>query len=443
MTDYSQSDMDMHTLAIAPMHPREAERLKALEAYSLLSTAPEEHLDEIVALVAEICGSSTAILSLVGEDHLWCKSRYNYDLESTDRAGSFCSHAILHDEVMVVEDASKDERFNTNPMVVCPTKHMRFYAGAPLLTEDGLPIGVLSALDHEPRSITPLQQRTLKILSKQIMAQLDLHKMVLNSRKSLLNLHDNIDNLSKNMEELKNKNDTALTLNQNKDKFIAIIAHDLKAAFHGLLGFSEILDSEFDELPPESMRKIASYLNETSHSTYKLLENLLEWAMLENGAMTFRPQTLDLERTVDSVATALHIHAEQKCIQIEQKIHKKQMVHADINMLKSLLQNLLSNAIKFSYHGSSIKIYSELNDERIHIFIEDTGTGMSQAQLDKLFKVELAQSTKGTGGEKGTGLGLLLSQQFAEQHGTQLQVKSEHGQGSVFSFSLPRIDATT
>lgn len=400
---------------LAPLHPQEAERIQALKTYGLMGTAPELYLDEIVELVAEICGSTTALLTLVGEDKLWFKSRYNYNMESAPRDGSFCSHVILHDDVMIIEDTTLDERFCTNPLVTCAEDYVRFYAGVPLLTENGLPIGVLCAIDSQPRTMTPLQMRTLRILAKQIMAQLDLHK---------------------SMISLNNKNQKILLLNDNKDKFLAIIAHDLKAAFHGLMGFSEVLDTEFDELSIESSRKIASYLNETSHSTYKLLEGLLEWAMFENGSMSYRSQQVDLERLVDGVVSGLQLNAEQKNIQLEQNIHKNIMVKADINMLKSLLHNLISNAIKFSNAGEKIKVYEQIIDDRIEVAVEDNGIGMSQLQLYNLFKSDLTQTTRGTKGEAGTGLGLLLCQQFAQQLGGNLEVQSKAGEGSTFKFSL-------
>lgn len=396
-------------LSIAPLHPQEKERLEALATYELFGTEPEAQFDEIVSLVAQICGSGSALLSLVGEDLLWFKSRYNYAAESGPRDGSFCSHAILHDDVMIVEDASLDERFNQNPLVTCPSTHVRFYAGAPLLTEDGLPLGVICAIDDQPKTMTPLQIQTLKVLANQVVAQMKLHRSVARMQ----------------------------AINQNKDKFFAIIAHDLKAAFHGILGFSEVLDTDFDELEDKTKREIASYLNESSHSTYKLLENLLEWARLENGAMPYRPKQLQLDSLVEEAVAGLQFNAAQKNIHIETQLQPEIWVHGDRHMLHSLIHNLIGNAIKFTPEYGKIQIYDEMRNDKVIISVEDSGMGMTPEQVQRLFKGDHTQSTRGTHGEKGTGLGLLLCQQFVQQHCGTLEVKSCVGRGSIFSFGLP------
>jgi signal transduction histidine kinase len=392
-----------------PLHPREEERLQALKAYNLFGTQPEDQFDEVVSLVAQICGSSSALLSLVGEDSLWFKSRYNYEAESAPRDGSFCSHVILHEDVMIVEDASLDERFHQNPLVTCPSSHVRFYAGAPLFNEHGLPLGVICAIDDKPNTMTPLQIQTLKVLANQLVAQMNLHRSVLK------------------MQEV----------NQNKDKFFAIIAHDLKAAFHGILGFSEVLDTDFDELDDKTRREIASYLNDSSHTTYKLLESLLEWARLENGTMTYRPAQLQLDSLIEDVVAGLQFSAAQKNIGIELKLQPAIWVHGDRHMLQSLLHNLLGNAIKFTPEYGRIRIFDQLRHDMVSISIEDTGMGMTPEQVQRLFKGDHTQSTKGTQGEKGTGLGLLLCHQFVQQHKGYLDVISKPDCGSTFTFSIP------
>lgn len=396
-------------LSIAPLHPREAERLKALNTYGLLGTQPEERFDEIVSLVAQLCGSDTALLSLVGEDLLWFKARYNYAAESGSRDGSFCSHALMHDDVMVIEDAMLDKRFNNNPLVTCQSTPIRFYAGAPLMGDDGLPLGVICAIDSQPKQMTDLQMQTLKVMANQIVAQMNLHRSVMQMQ----------------------------ALNQSKDKFFAIIAHDLKAAFHGILGFSEVLDSEFDELDDASRRKIANYLNESSQSTYKLLDNLLEWARLENGSMPYRPKALQLDQLIEDTLYSLQFMAAQKNITLTTRLQSDIWLDADRHMLQSLVHNLVANALKFTPDGGVIQIFDEVKDDQIIISVQDNGTGMNDVQLQKLFDVAYSQSTTGTNGETGTGLGLLLCQQFVQQHKGILTVSSQLGQGSVFSFSLP------
>lgn len=395
--------------SIAPLHPRELERLRMLESYQLFGTSAEARFDEIVNLVAQICGSESALLSLVGEDSLWFKSAYNYTAESGPRDGSFCSHAILHEDVLIIEDATLDDRFNQNPLVTCPTTHVRFYAGTPLRSDDGLPLGVLCAIGSQPRTMTALQTQTLKVMANQIMAQMNLHRSVLRMQ----------------------------ALNQSKDKFFAIIAHDLKAAFHGILGFSEVLDIEFDELDDPAKHKIATYLNECSHATFELLENLLEWATLENGSMAYRPKRLSLNTLIKDTVYRLQFMASQKNIELTWNLTDDTWVHGDAHMLQSLIHNLAVNAIKFTANSGKVQISDLVDDKKITILVQDNGTGMSEKQLAQLFAVEHSQSTKGTNGEKGTGLGLLLCKQFVQQHDGAIDVTSQLGHGTTFHVTLP------
>jgi signal transduction histidine kinase len=396
-------------------HPFEQQRLAALASYQLFGTAPEKTFDEIVALAAQICNAKIGLISLVGEQTIWFKAQYGIDAQTMAREGAFCSQAILHDEVLVIEDASHDHRF-AQTVEINDEQVVRFYAGAPLITTSGLPIGVICALDDQPKQMTELQILTLKVLANQVMAQMELHK---------------------SLRQMRIHSDKMRTSNQNKDKFFSIIAHDLRAAFHGILGFSEVLDTELDDLDPDAIRKIASYLNHSSQSTFKLLENLLEWAMLENGSMRFRPEFLLLESIIDTVATGLDLSAKQKNIQLDFRIDSGIVVHADLHMLQSLVHNLISNALKFTPQGGHISITQDQVDTMVHVYVKDDGVGMNQEQSARLFRPELSQSTKGTMGEVGTGLGLLLCKQFVEQHGGRIQAHSALGEGSVFSFSLP------
>ena len=197
------------------------------------------------------------------------------------------------------------------------------------------------------------------------------------------------------------------------------------------------LDTEFDELDDSAKHKIANYLNECSHTTYKLLENLLEWAMLENGSMAYRPKQLNLKSLVTNTVSRLQFMASQKNIALTCHLSDQVWLHGDAHMLQSLIHNLAVNAIKFTAHSGQIHISDVVEDETVTTVVQDNGTGMSENQLAQLFAVEHSQSTKGTNGEKGTGLGLLLCKQFVQQHEGEIQVISQLGQGTTFKVTLP------
>lgn len=156
----------------------ERERIAALRAYGVLHTAPESDYDDLVALAARLCETPTALISLVAEDEQWFKARVGLDACSTGRDVSFCDHAMRGSEVMVVTDATKDPRFTDNALVTGPP-HIRFYAGAPLVTPDGHPLGSLCVIDSKPRpaGLSDLQQHALTVLARQVMAQMELRRV--------------------------------------------------------------------------------------------------------------------------------------------------------------------------------------------------------------------------------------------------------------------------
>ena len=405
----------MNTPLRAPLDTDEHLRLQALEEYGLFGSTPEPQFDEIVALAAQLCNVPMALLNLIGQEQNWFKAKFGVEINSVCRKDSFCGQAITYPELLLVENAKTDPRFCDNPNVTCENG-VGFYAGVPLRNLDGMAVGVLCVFDTEPKQLTDIQIQCLKVLARQLMAQMELHKTV---------------------RQLQQFSHTLQQLNQSKDRFFSIIAHDLRAAFHGILAFADVLDTEFEDLETDNIKQIANYLNLSTQATYKLLENLLSWARVENGSMPFKSEAIDLERLIDSNVTALSLTAAQKDIRLTFNTPRALSFMGDVNMLQSLLHNLISNAIKFSHPQGLVQVNTTLVDGEIQIAVQDSGTGMSPEHVSTLFALEHSRSVKGTAGEKGTGLGLLLCKQFVEQHGGRIEVTSELGQGSCFTVYLP------
>lgn len=155
--------------------PNERKRLTVLWQYDVLDTVPEEVFDELTELAARICEAPTALISLVDEDRQWFKSRVGVTVKETSRDISFCAHAIRHDGLFVVPDATKDDRFANNPLVISDPK-IRFYAGAPLISPDGFALGTLCVIDKVPRILRSEQQQALRVLARHVMTQLELRR---------------------------------------------------------------------------------------------------------------------------------------------------------------------------------------------------------------------------------------------------------------------------
>ncbi|MEO7932415.1 MAG: GAF domain-containing protein [Chthoniobacterales bacterium] len=159
----------------AELSPNEKRRLEVLQSYAVMDSEPEEAYDELTQMAAQICDTPIALISLVGEDLQWFKSRVNYSPLKTPRAESLCAHAILQDELFIVPDLQEDERFRDHPLTKAQ-RPMRFYAGVPLVAPEGVSLGTICVMDYEPRTLTPMQQQTLQVLSRMVMVKLDLRR---------------------------------------------------------------------------------------------------------------------------------------------------------------------------------------------------------------------------------------------------------------------------
>lgn len=227
-------------------------------------------------------------------------------------------------------------------------------------------------------------------------------------------------------------------LNASKDKFFSIIAHDLRGPLGGLMGLSEMIADESQLLSPGEKQDMIRILSRSAQNIYNLLENLLEWAQMQQGHTAFNPQVAGLRKLVTDSTKLLFEVSRKKDISITVEIDYNQKVLADTNMFQSVIRNLVSNAIKFTPKGGSVIISANLTDNKTSVItVKDTGIGMKSEMVTNLFRLNKNNSRRGTEGENSTGLGLLLCREFVERHGGELWVESEEGKGSLFCFTIP------
>ncbi len=226
-------------------------------------------------------------------------------------------------------------------------------------------------------------------------------------------------------------------LNATKDKFMSIIAHDLRSPFNAIIGFSDLMLKNFYELDNETFLKGLRTIESASNHAFKLLENLLIWSRNQSGKYKFLPEMVNVKTQLAESLNMIESEALNKKIKISVSIKKTHKIFVDKNMLDTILRNLISNAIKFSYKGSKIKIAVTETDHQLQFSVSDSGVGISSERLASIFELDKRTNTTGTENEQGTGLGLILCKEFVTVHKGKIWAESTQGSGSCFTFSLP------
>ncbi len=241
----------------------------------------------------------------------------------------------------------------------------------------------------------------------------------------------------KRYQNNKTANKLLKELNQTKDKFFKILAHDLKNPFNTIMGYSEILIQDFHEMQDKEKYQLIKDINSSSQKLYRLLENLLRWIDTQSGTLQMNPLKLNLHSAVEDVINLFHNVALDKKLRVINKIGKDHIVFADENTLKFILRNLLNNAIKYSIPEGEILFISEEHDGKYYqLAVKDSGIGIKDENKSKIFNVEQVHSTLGTNHEPGTGLGLVLVKEFVEKNGGKIWFESEINCGTTFYITL-------
>ncbi len=265
--------------------------------------------------------------------------------------------------------------------------------------------------------------------------------VIRNKRGEILKLYGLVSDITlrkKTEEELKKSTDNLIKLNETKDRFISIISHDLRTPFSSILGFTDLLLKD-DELSDADRKQYVEYIQESSNSMLDLVNSLLDWTRLQTGRIKFEPERIPVKGIINGSINALAGTAFQKNITLSSDVHEGIYLYIDKNLIGQVFNNLISNAIKFTPEGGSISIFSNPSESMrfIEFSVKDSGVGIKQENLDKLFRVDSKFTSEGTAGEKGSGLGLSLVKEIIEKHGGRIWVESTVGEGSEFKFTLP------
>ncbi|MEQ9187180.1 MAG: ATP-binding protein [Cryomorphaceae bacterium] len=394
-------------------HKNEAERLKDLASYAILDTITEKDYDDITSIAAAICGTSISLISLVDDKRQWFKSHHGLGASETPKEYAFCAHAI-HDEekVFIIEDARNDERFHDNPLVTADP-YVIFYAGVPLMSDNGNPLGTLCVINHEPMKITQAQEESLRALGRQTMNLLNLRKTKMRLEKTLKDL------------EIKSK---------DLERFAFIAAHDLKSP---LIGISEMLRLFIIDHADQVNKEGIEMLKMTSRSSVKLqslIDGILDYS--KSDRLLDEPKSEIVLSNLMKGIEELFSHETDLTLRLNTSIER---IITNRAVLEQVLINLVANAIKYGKNeGVEIEVGVSVTLSHYEFYVQDNGPGILEKNQDVIFDMFKVLKAKDKFGKAGHGIGLATVRKVIENSGGTIRVESTPDTGSRFIFTLEK-----
>ncbi|TXD52852.1 GAF domain-containing sensor histidine kinase [Polaribacter sp. IC063] len=388
----------------------EEERLRVLSTYNILDSLPEEDYDAIAKIASSICNSPIALVSLIDKDRQWFKAKHGLDAKETSRDFAFCAHSILNpEELFIVNDATKDERFFDNPLTT-GSPNVVFYAGAPLNTSEGFPLGTLCVIDNKPRELNQSQKDSLKLLAKQVVTLLELRK--------------------KNYELLES-NKKATKLNEQLNNFAYRLTHDLKSPISGVNFLVDVLKEDHIKLFKDTeAEECVNLISNRMIYMSRLVDDILEYTRVNAEHIVF--EEFNVKAILESILS--NIDFENKIVLISNDL--------DINIKSSkigmvqVFQNLISNSRKFSNEDKvNIQVDFKKDKTHFHFIYKDNGPGIEEKYWKRIF---LMFETLENSNNENTGIGLATVESIIKRLGGTIYVKDreDRKKGVSFHFSI-------
>ncbi|MEO5909878.1 MAG: GAF domain-containing sensor histidine kinase [Pelobium sp.] len=391
----------------------EAERLASLLSYNILDTADEADFDEIAVLASAICQTPIALISLVDGNRQWFKSNIGLPVKETPISQSFCAHAIASsEEIMQINDATQDDRFANNPLVT-GQPNIVFYAGVPLITEDGHALGTLCVIDYSKRNLDEEQTKALKVLAKQVVNKLELRKRFL---------------------ELEKTNESLLESNILINKFASMAAHDIKNPLTSILLTSQLLKKRMvPEGNQESIKLIDMNL-EATKNLLELLNDMLHYSK-SPASLLIEKQDVGLLHILKKVAKMLVI---PENIEIKFPAKDALLIVSHV-ALEQILMNLMSNAIRYNDKNEGLIEIDFKEDADCYILnIKDNGIGIATENFENIFKNNFIIQEYDRYNNKSSGIGLYTVKELVKALNGEIKVSSQLGLGTTFSVFLKK-----
>tara|TARA_R110000764_G_scaffold28188_4_gene66332 strand:- start:930 stop:2084 length:1155 start_codon:yes stop_codon:yes gene_type:complete len=384
-----------------------------LRSYSILDTLPESDYDNITKIAAEICGTPISLISLIDDKRQWFKSHHGLDATETPKEYAFCGHAInTPNDVFIVQDARKDERFHDNPLVT-GDPHVIFYVGVPLVSEAGLPLGTLCVIDHKPNLLSQSQISSLSALSNQVF--------------NLLELRKSKQQLERTIMELEEKN-------EGLERFAVVAAHDLKTPLINISSLAQLFQNQYKDILDSEGLEMLEMIIGSSGNLIGLIDGLLQYSksesLLREGKSDIELQMLrtDLE--------GLFNYDHQLKLVLKSDLTK---IKAHKTALHQILINLITNAIKY-HDKETVEIELGVSESDTHFlfYVKDNGPGIETIHQERIFKIFEKLAATDKFGVRGNGIGLATVKKIVEKLGGAIRVESDLGKGAKFIFSLEK-----
>lgn len=396
----------------AELPPSEIKRLAALEELQLLHTDPEEDYDDITKLASYICQVPVSLITLIGEDQQWFKSKVGTDKNSAPRAISHCSHAILNPkELMEIKDTRQDLRFKDNPYTLAEPKIL-YYAGMPLKSFNGNALGTLCVLDTKPNSLTEDQKSALKSLAKQV---------------------ENLFELRRHNLKLDKVNKILIEKNVQLKDFAGTVSHDMKMPLANMILTADMLKAKYAGKFDEDGIKYLDYLKKSSFKLSSYITGILQHYESDSLTESIIEEEFDIHDLLEEIIDLLNINYNCVINLPEENL----MMNCNRIALEQIIINLVSNSLKYNKNEEIvIDIECQKGSEFYHFTVKDNGIGIPKDKQEDIFELFTIIEETDRSGNRGNGIGLSTVKKLVNSLGGEISVDSEVNKGTSFHFSI-------
>lgn len=400
-------------MAKYPLPENEIARLNALANYKLMDSGEDKEFDAIAAIASAICGIPISLITFIDENRQWFKSHIGTDFSENLRELSFCTHAIASgEEIMVVPDATKDSRFADNPMVTGPTK-LVFYAGVPLVNEEGHALGTICVLDQKIHELSDEQTAALKSLAKQVVDKIELKRKI---------------------THLETANRELLSSNVLIQKFASMAAHDIKNPLTSILLTSQLLRVDTEKGGNERSLKLIDVNISSTRTLLSLVDEMLDYSK-SPGLLIARKQKIKVNGLFERMRNLVVI---PEGFSLDFYCELTEINHSAI-AIEQILLNLLSNAIRYNDKDKG-EITVKLGEEENFYILEvcDNGVGIAEEHHDQIFDTNFTLNRSDRFDNVGTGIGLSTVRDLVATLSGTIKLSSIVGLGSTFLIRLKK-----